>query len=102
VRDMVRAYVLALSKGKPGDVYNIGSGKGTRLGDIVDSLIRMSRKRITVDIDVTQRRVAEADAYVCDPRRFHRLTGWRPQISLDRMLKDTLNYWRRCEASGTA
>jgi len=98
VRDMARAYVLALSKGKPGEVYNIGSGKGVRLADIVETLIKMSRKRITLEVDATQRRVAEADVYVCDPRRFHRLTGWRPQISLDKMLKDTLNYWRRCEA----
>lgn len=98
VRDMARAYLLALRKGKPGEVYNIGSGKAVQLGAVVESLIRMSRKTITLEMDVRRARVAEADVYVCDPRRFHRLTGWRPEIGLDRTLRDTLAYWRRCEA----
>ena len=100
VRDMARAYVLALSKGKPGEVYNLGSGTSIELGAIVTALIRMSKKRITLEVDATRSRVAEADAYLCDPRRFQRLTGWRPQISLNRTLRDTLNYWRQCEAAG--
>jgi GDP-4-dehydro-6-deoxy-D-mannose reductase len=100
VRDMVRAYVLALTKGKPGEVYNLGSGKATELGAIVRTLIRMSKKRIALDVDATRSRIAEAEVYLCDPRRFQRLTGWHPQISLDRTLRDTLNYWRQCEAAG--
>ena len=98
VRDMARAYLLALRKGRPGEVYNIGSGKAVQLGAIVEALIRMSKKKITLEVDARRTRVAEADVYVCDPRRFHRLTGWRPQIGLDRTLRDTLTYWRRCEA----
>src|SRR5579859_2931610 len=33
VRDMVRAYRLALTLGVPGDVYNLGSGRATRIAD---------------------------------------------------------------------
>ncbi len=98
VRDMARAYLLALRQGRPGEVYNIGSGKAVQLGAIVEALLRMSKKKITLELDAGRTRRAEADVYVCDPRRFQRLTGWRPRIALDRMLRDTLNYWRRCEA----
>jgi len=99
VRDMARAYVLALTRGTPGEVYNLGSGKAVELGAIVAALISMSKKRIALEVDAARSRVAEAEVYLCNPRRFERLTGWQPQISLDRTLRDTLNYWRRYEAT---
>ena len=98
VRDMAAAYLLALTKGKAGDVYNLGSGKAVALGEIVQALIHISKRKIQLERDPTRTRVAEADVYVCDPRRFQRLTGWKPKIPLERTLRDTLNYWRRCEA----
>jgi GDP-4-dehydro-6-deoxy-D-mannose reductase len=98
VRDMVRAYVLAVSKGKPGEVYNIGSGRATRLADAVAYLVSMSRKPVTLRIDKGLRRSVEAQTYICDARRFRRLTGWRPFITLEQTLSDTLEYWRRVEA----
>jgi GDP-4-dehydro-6-deoxy-D-mannose reductase len=98
VRDMVRAYRLAILKGVAGEVYNIGSGRATRLGDAVRSLLQLSRKPITLQVDDDRRRMAEADTYICDARRFRRLTGWRPSITLEQTLRDTLDYWRRVEA----
>jgi GDP-4-dehydro-6-deoxy-D-mannose reductase len=98
VRDMAAAYLLALTRGKPGEVYNLGSGKAVALAEIVQALIRISKREIQLEKDPSRTRVAEAEVYVCDPRRFQRLTGWKPRIPLERTLRDTLNYWRRCEA----
>jgi GDP-4-dehydro-6-deoxy-D-mannose reductase len=97
VRDMARAYLLALTRGKPGEVYNLGSGRAVELAQIVRALVRLSKTRISIEPDPDRSRVAEAPVYLCDPRRFQRLTGWKPAISLDRTLRDTLTYWRRCE-----
>jgi GDP-4-dehydro-6-deoxy-D-mannose reductase len=97
VRDMARAYLLAIEKGKPGEVYNIGSGKAPRLRDVLTALLKMTRARIRLEVDESRKRTAEAETYVCDATRFRRLTGWRPQIPLERTLRDTLAYWRRCE-----
>jgi len=99
VRDIVRAYLLAIEKGKPGEVYNIGSGTAPTLRELLHHLLEMTRVTITLEVDDTRKRAAEAPVYVCDARRFERLTGWRPRISLQRMLRDTLDYWRRCERS---
>ena len=98
VRDMAAAYLLALTKGKAGEVYNLGSGKAVALSEIVQALVHMSKRKIQLERDPTRSRVAEAEVYVCDPRRFQRLTGWKPKIPLERTLRDTLDYWRRCEA----
>jgi GDP-4-dehydro-6-deoxy-D-mannose reductase len=99
VRDIVRGYLLAIEKGKPGEVYNIGSGTAPTLREVLGHLLRMTRSTITLEVDATRKRAAEAAVYVCDARRFQQLTGWKPQISMQRMLRDTLDYWRRCERS---
>src|SRR4030042_5406239 len=41
VKDMVRAYELTLIKGIPGEVYNLGSGKETKIKDLLNMLIDM-------------------------------------------------------------
>jgi GDP-4-dehydro-6-deoxy-D-mannose reductase len=97
VRDIARAYLLAAEKGKPGEVYNIGSGTAPRVRELVTRLLKMTRTRITVEVDATRTHAVEAEVYLCDALRFRRLTGWQPQISLERTLRDTLEYWRRCE-----
>jgi GDP-4-dehydro-6-deoxy-D-mannose reductase len=99
VRDIVRAYLLAAEKGKPGEVYNVGSGSATRLRDVVGVLLTMTRAGITLEVDPARTHPVEADVYVCDARRFRRLTGWRPTIALERTLRDTLDDWRRQERS---
>src|SRR5438876_5304963 len=97
VRAIVRAYLMAAEKGKPGEVYNVGSGTAPRLRDLVARLLAMTRILITLEVDTSRKHAVEADVYLCDSRRFRRLTGWQPQISLDRTLRDTLEYWRRSE-----
>ena len=99
VRDVARAYLLAAEKGRPGEVYNIGSGSAPRLRELVDLLLTMTRAKITLEVDPARKHIAEADVYICDPRRFARLTGWRPRIALERTLRDTLDDWRRRERS---
>ncbi len=99
VRDIARAYLLAAEKGKPGEVYNVGSGTAPRLRELVDLLLTMTRSHITLEVDPARKHTAEADVYICDARRFARLTGWRPQIALERTLRDTLDDWRRHERS---
>ena len=32
---------------------------------------------------------------ITNSKEFSRLTRWRPKISFDQILKDTLNYWRQ-------
>lgn len=97
VRDVVRAYLLAMEKGKPGEVYNVGSGSAPRLRDLVALLLKMTRASITLEVDPARKHAVEAQVYVCDARRFQRLSGWRPRIGLERMLRDTLDDWRRHE-----
>jgi GDP-4-dehydro-6-deoxy-D-mannose reductase len=94
VRDVVRAYHLALTEGEPGEVYNIGSGKGYTIQWILDTLVGMSSVQVEVRQDPARMRPADIPALVCDPGRFYARTGWRPQIPLEQTLRDILEYWR--------
>ncbi|MCL6452138.1 MAG: GDP-mannose 4,6-dehydratase [Alicyclobacillus sp.] len=94
VRDMVRAYWLALERGEPGEVYNIGSGVTWRISECVDRLLQLTDLSVEVRVDASRLRPSDVELLCADPTRFHRQTGWKPQIPLERTLEDTLHYWR--------
>ncbi len=94
IRDMVRAYWLALEMGEAGEVYNLGSGNGTRIRDMLDSLLGMTAIEVEVKVDPHLARASDAPVLICDPSRFFQATGWRPEIDLGETLHDTLNEWR--------
>jgi GDP-4-dehydro-6-deoxy-D-mannose reductase len=94
VRDIVRAYHLAITEGQPGEVYNIGSGVGHSIQWILDTLIGMSAVQVEVRQDPARMRPADIPILVCDPTRFHTRTGWEPEIPLEQTLHDILEYWR--------
>ena len=94
VRDIVRAYVLLLEKGNIGEIYNIGSGKAIRVQEILDKLINLSRLPISVEIDPDKFRPIDVPLVLCDNSKINSDTGWEPQISIDKTLIETLEYWR--------
>jgi len=94
VRDMVCAYLLALEKGKFGEVYNIGRGKSYKIRDILNKLLSWSSSKISVKVDKSLFRPIDNPDLLCDLSKFVKISGWKPSIDLDKTLKDTLDYWR--------
>jgi len=94
VRDMVRAYWLAVQKGEAGEVYNICSGKAISIGELLDKLLAMSKKEIEVRQDPNRRRPSDVPLLLGDATKFKKMTNWKPVIPLEKTLQDTLNYWR--------
>jgi GDP-4-dehydro-6-deoxy-D-mannose reductase len=94
VRDMVKAYVLALEKGAPGEVYNICSGKAYAIQEVLDMLLGMTKARIDVRQDPARLRPSDVPVLLGDYSRFHAATGWTPTIPFEQTLADMLEYWR--------
>jgi GDP-4-dehydro-6-deoxy-D-mannose reductase len=94
VRDVVKAYVSLMEKGELGEVYNIGSGTSYKIADILDKLLSFSSAKITVKVDKSLFRPIDDPELVCDATKLNRLTGWKPEIAIEKTLKDTLDYWR--------
>lgn len=94
VRDIVRAYHLAVTVGRPGDVYNLGSGRAVSIQHLLDLMLAQSRVSIKVERDSSRLRPADIPRIVADSSKFRELTGWRAEIPLERTLADTLAWWR--------
>lgn len=101
VRDIVRAYRLALERGRPGCVYNIGSQRSWAIAEVLDALLGLARVSVRVEQDPARMRPSDVPEVVCDCRRFHRDTGWQPEYTVEASLADVLDDWRaRVAASG--
>jgi len=94
VRDVVRAYVALMEHGASGAIYNVASGVGRPIGDILDALLARARVKVTVETDPALLRPHDTAALVGDCSRLRRDTGWAAQIPFDQTLDDLLEYWR--------
>jgi len=95
VRDVVRAYHLLITKGEPGQVYNIGSGQSHAIQEVLDTLLSMSQVEITVEPDPDRMRPSDVPDVVCDTSKLRGQTGWQPTIPFEQSLTDVLDYWRK-------
>ena len=96
VRDAVRAYYLLVTKSPiSGEYYNIGGSFTCTIRDMLNHLISLSTcKNIQIEIDPERLRPIDADLQVPDIKKFKDHTGWEPQISFEKTMKDLLDYWR--------
>jgi GDP-4-dehydro-6-deoxy-D-mannose reductase len=94
VRDMVRAYILAVRLCQPGDVYNVGRGVAVRVGDLLERLCALSRIPVRVVVDPARFRPLDVPETYADARKFRAATGWEPQIPLEQSLAEVLEFWR--------
>jgi len=95
VRDMVRAYYLAVLKCEPGEVYNICSGKAWKIGDCLEMLLKASRVKVKIKKDPARMRPSDIPILLGDNSKFVEKTGWKPEIPFKKTLRDLLNYWRK-------
>ncbi len=93
VRDAVRAIWLIAKKGKYGDVYNICSGKGYKMKDVLNMLVSMSTAQVKVRHSKEKMRITDDPVFVGDNSKLCRL-GWKPEIPIERTMKDLVDYWR--------
>jgi GDP-4-dehydro-6-deoxy-D-mannose reductase len=95
VRDVVRGYRLLAFKGQPGEIYNLGSGRGTKLSEALEFLRFQANATIDVFVDPARVRPVDQPLLVADPSKLRSSVGWEPQFSIEQTLTDMLNYWRK-------
>ncbi|TPK42210.1 UDP-glucose 4-epimerase GalE [Mesorhizobium sp. B2-5-4] len=96
VTDLARAHVLAgekLLRDKGVDVYNLGTGTGTTVKELVDAVNRASGSRVPVIYG--PRRAGDPPALVAAAGKAHRELGWVPEQSgIDRIVETALAWYR--------
>lgn len=93
VRDVVKAYHLLLLSGKTCNVYNVCSGQGFILKDIIAMIAKLTETRIDWHSDGSNIRPSENKKIIGSYAKIKNETGWRPQIKLEQSLNDLIGYW---------
>jgi GDP-4-dehydro-6-deoxy-D-mannose reductase len=94
VRDVVRAYRLLVEHGEPGEAYNVCRGEDLAISELAERLVAMASRPMRLEADAALQRPVETPVLRGDPTRLHKVTGWSPEIDLDRTLADILGEWR--------
>jgi GDP-4-dehydro-6-deoxy-D-mannose reductase len=94
VRDVARAYWLAVNRCTPGDVYVIASGRSHTVRQMLDMLLEQSTVKVEVCSDPARMRPSDVMVLQGDSSKFEAQTGWKAEIPLQQTLGDLLDHWR--------
>ncbi len=95
VRDVIAAYIILVSKGKSGEVYNVCSGTGRTIKEIVK--LAAGIKGIDVEISEEQKQIRPIDnpCIIGSNRKIRESLGWKPEIPFEQSLMSVYDYWDR-------
>lgn len=87
VRDVTRAYGMLLEKGVPGEVYNVGAGRGVKMAEIPPLLGKLAGiPDLEIHVDPDRLRPSDIPVLVPDVKKLISHTGWRPRYTLEQTL----------------
>lgn len=87
VRDVVRAYAGILNNFKNGEIYNLATGNGNTISNVIEKLKILSGHEMVIEIKDFLVRKSEVQSVIGDPRKIKNELGWKPNYCFD----DTLN-----------
>ena len=88
VRDVVNAYIELLNKGKKGHIYNVCSGKGYALREIIDCLCDILSFKITTIINPDYLRPNDNPIVIGDNSKIKNEIKWSPKYTIRQTLED--------------
>jgi len=95
VRDVVGAYDLLLKKGKTGEIYNVCSGRGTSLSNVISNMTKILDLHIHTRVNEKLLRPSDNRIVIGSNEKIKRDIGWHNHISLEQSLADIIDYWRQ-------
>ncbi len=87
VEDVAEGLALALERGRPGEAYNLCSGEGHRVAEVLARLLALAVEPVAVEHDDSLVRPGEVGALVGSWEKAGRELGWRPSVPLDASLR---------------
>jgi GDP-4-dehydro-6-deoxy-D-mannose reductase len=95
VRDVVRGYRLLAQAGQPGEVYNLGSGSGTKIADALEHIQSLAKVPIEIHVDPAKVRPVDQPMLIADASKLRTAVGWEPRYSIQSTLTDMLESARK-------
>ena len=95
VRDLVRGLCLSAECCTAGDVYNLGANQIYSIQEIIEAIQKEVKQPFVVQEDPLLVRGCDEPVIAGDISKFQQCTGWEPEVSLSRTLKDMVAWWRK-------
>ena len=93
VVDLAKAHVKAIdySAGHKGtEIFNIGTGKGYSVLEIVNAFMRVND--LEIPYDIKPRRAGDIAECYSNPEKANKVLGWKAEKTLDDMCRDSWNW----------
>jgi GDP-4-dehydro-6-deoxy-D-mannose reductase len=91
VSDVVAAYISLCRQGTPGEAYNVASGTGWSVADLVGRVLARVGVDAPLATDPALARSVDVPVLIGNPGKLQHATGWRATQSLDDIIDDLLN-----------
>jgi GDP-4-dehydro-6-deoxy-D-mannose reductase len=92
VEDVIDAYLALAQPGVPAGTYNVASGRGVRIRDALEAILRHADVAPRIEVDPA--RLRPTDFAVGDARRLREATGWAPRVPFEETLSRLVDDWR--------
>jgi GDP-4-dehydro-6-deoxy-D-mannose reductase len=89
VRDAAAGYAALLTRGRPGETYNLATGRELRFGELFTTLTRALGVEAKLVPPAHPRR--EPVYLVGNPTKLRQDTGWQPTIQIEQTLADMID-----------
>ena len=93
VRDVVDAYWRILTMGKPGEVYNVCSGQGVKLRDIISTTAELLGISPTIEVDPALVRPIDNAIVIGESGKLRENLAWEPKFRFEQTLDDMIAYF---------
>lgn len=95
VRDVVAAYYLLLTEGEKGEIYNVCSGKGWSLKEIIDFISKILNIKVDVIVDATLFRPNDNKIIIGFNKKITSRLQWKVKYTIEQSLDDMIHYWEK-------
>lgn len=90
INDAIEATLLLLDAKTPYKIFNIGSGEGTSINDLIQKIEKITGK--TISPEYRRNDDYATSKIILDITRISRTTGWQPKINLNEGIKRTWDW----------
>ena len=101
VLDLAEAHILALEhlrKGGESDIFNLGSGKGFSVKEMIETAKKVTSKDIKVEMG--ERRAGDPAKLIASAEKAHRILGWTPKFDDVEIIIKTAWTWHSKHPNG--
>jgi len=96
VSDTARGIILALVvEGIIGETINIGSQRALSIKELAQKIANIMKKEISINVDSSRFRPHDVDTLVCDYNKANKLLGWKPEVSINEGLEQTIEWVKK-------